>query len=82
MIFKQDLELDAKLVMAAMESGISGYLTVCFMRRDLFPDTKTAMARARWFKRQPKTYLNSVTARIVEIENASFKNKYKKKRVA
>lgn len=77
MIFRQDIELDAKLVMAAMESGISGYLTTCFRRRDLFPDTKTAMSRAKWFKRQPQTYLDSVTARIIEIENES-KSKTKK----
>lgn len=69
MIFEQNIDLDAVLVKAAMTGGIHAYMNACFLRRDVFPDTNTAMARAEWFKKQPEEYLAQVTAKIIEIEN-------------
>lgn len=66
--FQQDIELDAALVLASMRGGIDGYMNACFLRRDVFPDTDTAMARAEWLKRQNEEYLISVSKKAAQLE--------------
>jgi len=66
--FEQNVELDASLVLASMKGGIDGYMNACFLRRDMFPDTDTAMARAEWLKKQDKAYITKVSERAAELE--------------
>jgi hypothetical protein len=68
--FQQNLELDAYLVLASMKGGIEGYMNACFLRRDQFPDTSKAMARAEWLKGQDDEYLTKVSERAAELERS------------
>lgn len=78
MKFKQNVKLDAVMVKAAMDGGIHGYMQAAFLRRDSFPTTQDAMDRAEWFKKQPKEYLNSVTAEIIKMEKPAKEGRSKR----
>ena len=67
--FNENIELDAYGVLASMKGGINGYMQYAFQRKQYFTTTKKAMDRAKWLKKQPKSYLDKVTKRIIEIEN-------------
>ena len=64
--YEQDVELDARLVVAAMRGGMIGFMGEAL--RLGMPDTATATGRGDWLKRQPKAYVKAVTDRAVEIE--------------
>lgn len=40
----------------------------CFLRKDMFPDTDTAMARADWLKKQNEDCIIEVSRKAAELE--------------
>jgi hypothetical protein len=66
--FKQNIELDARLVLAGMKGGIDAIMNTAFLMRDQLPTTKDATDRCEWLKRQPEEYINKVCDRVAELE--------------
>ena len=68
--YTQDLELDARLVLAAVHGGFEGFAAVAMSRQDIFAGPDEAVARADWLKRQPAAYIEAVSARAAALEAA------------
>lgn len=68
MRFDKNVELDARMVLAAMKGGIDGYMNAAFLRTNNFSNTNAAMERAKWLKKQNPKYLKEVTNRVIELE--------------
>lgn len=64
--FEQNVEIDALLVTAGMNSGLNGVLTVALSIGIVSPDE--AIQRAKWLKTQPKEYIDKVVALIISRE--------------
>lgn len=70
--FTEDVELDARMVLAAMRGGFDG-LMLWAMRnhRDQFSGPDDVVRRAEWTKAQPASYMDRVVARVVELEKGT-----------
>lgn len=65
MAYQQNVELDARCVMAAMQGGVSAMLAVAL--RSGCPSPDDAIGRADWLKSQPQDYIDMVCKRVDEI---------------
>jgi hypothetical protein len=66
--FEEDVDLDAKMVLAAM----SGMFAPCAMVLG-FKSPAEAFGRAQWMKQQPEAYITKVCERAAELENGARK---------
>ena len=64
MTYKKDLELDARLVHAAMRGLFARFVVGMGTMT-----TSEAFGRAEWLKRQSDAYVQLVTDRVIELEN-------------
>jgi hypothetical protein len=71
--FKQNIELDARLVLAGMRGGMDGIMQVAFTMIDIFPTTEIVTDRCIWLKRQSDKYIKNVCKRVVELERGKLK---------
>lgn len=69
MSYQENVELDARLVSAAMQGGVTAMLAVAL--RSGCPNPDDAMKRAEWLKTQPKNYLDRVCKKVDEISDAA-----------
>lgn len=70
--FKENIELDARMVFAAMRGGIDGVMSWALMHRDIFTTTRTVTDRCDWLKRQSEEYITKVSERAAELESKKF----------
>lgn len=61
--YKRNVDLDATLVHAAM----AGLFVPCAIQLGLSPDE--AFGRSLWLKRQPKSYVDKVVNKVMEIQD-------------
>jgi len=73
--YTPDVQLDALMVLAGMDGGPHGIFGFAFQMRHIFSGPDDALARADWLRRQPKEYLDLVSARAVEIDEARRKKR-------
>lgn len=66
--FQQNVELDARLVLASMGEGIDGVLKFAYRNRDIFTRPDDAVHRCLWLKTQPEQYICEVSDKVVELE--------------
>jgi len=66
--FQQNVELDANLILAGMKGGMDGYINACLLRRNIFSDKNSALARAVWLKDQGNEYIKKVSKRTAELD--------------
>jgi hypothetical protein len=64
----ENVELDARIVLACMRGGMDGLVNWAFMNRNIFKTPNDAIERANWLKTQPADYINSVSKRAAELE--------------
>lgn len=64
MAYEQNVELDARCVIAAMQGGVTAMLAVAL--RSGCPSPAEAMGRAEWLKTQPQDYIDMVCAKVDE----------------
>lgn len=67
--FEQDVELDAKMLLAAMHGTFD---ETCM---EWFDTEFEAYARSEWFMKQPPEYHQSVVDQAIEIEDERRKEK-------
>jgi hypothetical protein len=68
MNFEKNVELDARLVLAAMGDGINGVINFAFRNRHHFPTPNDATDRCDWLKKQSHKYIAEVSERAAAIE--------------
>lgn len=61
--FKKDIDLDAKLVLAALRGMFEPVAMQIFRTPD------EAFCRAEWLKHQSDSYISKVSDKVVEMEN-------------
>lgn len=66
--FKEDVELDAQLVLAGMKGGIDGVMNYGMRRNDIFTTTKMVTDRCEWLKKQSDKYITKVSKMAAELE--------------
>ena len=59
--FTKNVELDASMVVAAMNDGVDGIVNYAFSRRDVFNSPDEAIKRCEWLKKQSKEYIVKVS---------------------
>ncbi len=66
--FEQDVDRDARLVLAGLQGGFQAVCAVAMMN-PLFSDGPDAvLAHADWLKKQDPSYVTSVAVRASQIE--------------
>jgi hypothetical protein len=68
MEFEKNIELDARMVLSAMKSGMDGIMNFAFRNRDIFDTPDKAVQRAYWLKEQDEDYIIQVSDRTAELE--------------
>ncbi len=66
--FKEDIELDARLVLEGMKGGIDAIMNYGLRRRDIFTTTKMVTDRCEWLKKQSEEYITKVSNKAAELE--------------
>ena len=69
--FKENIELDARMVLAAMGGGMQGVMSWALMHRDIFITTRMVMDRCDWLKKQSEGYITKVSEKAAELEAQS-----------
>lgn len=70
--FKENIELDAEMVLAGMRGGILGIMNWGLLHRDVFVTTRMVTDRCDWLKNQSKEYITKVSERAAELESKKF----------
>lgn len=68
-IFKQDVELDAKIVLAGMKGGMDGIMSWGLLNRHIFETTQMLTDRCEWLKKQDTQYITKVSEKATELES-------------
>ncbi|HDZ04887.1 hypothetical protein LCGC14_0370520 [marine sediment metagenome] len=66
--FTENIELDARIVFAAMRGGIDGVMEFAFNHRQHFKTANDAVERAKWLKTQSEDYITKVSEKAAKIE--------------
>lgn len=65
--FKENVELDAKMVFMGMRSGIDAVMGFGMAHKDEFPTPDHVMARGAWLKKQSEEYIKKVSEKASEL---------------
>lgn len=64
----ENVELDARIVLAGMKGGMMGIMDFGFQNRSIFPTTEMLTDRCYWLKEQSEEYINKVSKRAAQLE--------------
>lgn len=70
--FTKDVDLDAAIVVAAMNDGVDGVMNYAFSRRDVFNSTDEAIKRCEWLKEQSKEYIVKVSEVAYQLQTNDY----------
>jgi hypothetical protein len=65
---KEEIEVDAKLVLCGMRGGMSAIMEWGLRNTSLFPTTDKLTKRVFALKKQPDMYIQAVSERVDELE--------------
>lgn len=65
MAYQQNIELDARCVIAAMQGGVMAMLAVAL--RNECPSPEEAVGRVEWLKKQSQDYVMMVCSKVDEM---------------
>ena len=66
-MFIENVELDARLVLASMKGGMDAIINYAFACKS-FSTPNDAVKRCIWLKKQKPLYLKAVSDKVVELE--------------
>ena len=70
--FTKDVDLDAAMVVAAMNDGVDGVVNYAFSRRDVFNSPDEAIKRCEWLKEQSKEYIVKVSEVADQLQTNDY----------
>lgn len=66
---KENIELDARLVLAGMIAGMEGVMIFASTKTHIFKTTEAVTERCEWLKKQREEYIVKVSERAAELES-------------